>query len=158
MTNEEIEQIVHARTIQQQHLRMADEEPGCKYSTFRMLHGVKHVCQLAEPYLTDSDKVLRFRTDSMFTFEPGYLETLLKSSNYVAKKGDGFDWFAITTFGLFKQVWCFSDMEEYNRAVSRAWNPEGVVLGRVSVPIEYIDLEKVHCYIIRTFDRRQYYK
>lgn len=157
-TDSEVLSIVYARTIQQQELGLSDELPGCKISTYKMLYGVRKVCELADPYLSDSDKVIRVRTDSMFAFEPEYLATLLQSDEYVAKKGDGFDWFAITTFGVFKQAWCFANLDEYNDRVSRSWNPEDVVLGRVPIPIRYLDPTKVDCYILREGGRKHYYK
>ena len=156
-TTDEITRIVTARTIQQRQLGLSDDIPGCAFSTFKMFYGVQKVCELASPYLTDSDIVFRIRTDSVLKTTAGYIEDLAKSNSYVAKRGDGFDWFALTTFGTFKKVWCFKDHAEYNDNISNSWNPEDSVLRRISIPILYFDPTKVECYILREGGRKHYY-
>lgn len=156
-TADEITRIVTARTIQQAQLGLSDDIPGCKFSTFRMFYGVQQVCALASPYLTDSDIVFRIRTDSVLKTTAGYIEDLAKSNSYIAKRGDGFDWFAITTFDLFKKAWCFKDIFEYNECVSNSWNAEDIVFRRVPIPILYFDSTKVDCYILREGGRKHYY-
>lgn len=155
----EIATHVTGRTVQQRQLNLPDNTPGCKFSTYRMFYGVGCVCGLARPYLTDSDRVLRIRTDAILRFDPDYLQSLLTapSSTYIAKAGDGFDWFALTAFGTLLNTWSFSNMQEYNAWIEQCWNPEEAVRRRVPVPIQYIDNEKVDAYILRENGRKHYY-
>lgn len=158
-TNEEITSIVSSRTIQQTQLGLSDETAGCKFSTYRMFYGVQKVCELAQPYIQDTDRVIRIRTDSMFLFDPKYLSILLSSDlgSYITRSGDGFDWFAITSFSILKQVWCFKNIDEYNTSIAMSWNPENAVARRINVPIQYLDKSKVEYYILRENGRKHYY-
>lgn len=124
-----------------------------------MIYGVQCVCQLARPFLSDSDAVIRIRTDAIFEFDPEYLQSILTSppTTYLSKRGDGFDWFAFTTFGVLRRTWEFTNLNEYNIAVSNSWNPEDVIKRRVPIPIQYIDPTKVLTYILRENGRRHYY-
>lgn len=157
--NEDIANVVTQRTRQQRELGLSDETPGCKYALYKMLYGVETVCKFATPFIQNSDIVMRIRTDSMFLFSPGYVETLLSHANdsYIARKGDGFDWFCITTFAHLKRIWCFSSLNEYNNSVYNAWNPEDVIRRRVHIPIVYLDPSMSEYYIIRENGRKHYY-
>ena len=157
--NEDIANVVTERTRQQRELGLSDETPGCKYALYKMLYGVENVCKLATPYIEDTDIVMRIRTDSVFLFSPGYVETLLSHANnsYIARKGDGFDWFCITTFANLKRIWCFSSLKEYNNSVYKSWNPEEVIQRRVHIPIVYLDPSMSEYYIIRENGRKHYY-
>ncbi len=159
-TNREILQRVHARTIQQRQLNLSDDTPGCTFSLYKMMLGVQNVCSLAQPHIQDTDKVIRIRTDSVFLFDPAYLAGLLSSGDddYIAKKGDGFDWIAITSFANLKRTWCFQSSEEYNREVNLSWNPENLIARRIRVPVRFLDPEKVDMYILRENGRKHYYR
>lgn len=156
---DEIQRSVTQRTIQQTQLGLPDATPGCKISLYKMMYGVQCVCDLAKPHLKDSDKVIRIRTDSMFIFEPDYLAELLASEQdeYIAKKGDGFDWFAMTSFSNLKRTWCFETLQEYNKEVSLSWNPENLIARRVRVPVRFLEPSQVETYIIRENGRKHYY-
>ena len=158
-THEEIARIVTAKTIQQRQVGLADDKPCGRFPTFKMYVGVQNVCNLARPYLQDTDRVIRIRTDSMFQFDPEYLQSLLASNpaTYIAKRGDGFDWFAMTTFSILVKAWCFANIQEYNAAAYNAFNAEGIVQGRVPVPIQYLDPTQVDMYILRENGRKHYY-
>lgn len=153
----EITTHVTGQTIQQRQLGLSDNTPGCKFSTYKMFYGVGCVCELARPYLTENDTVIRIRTDSVLRFDPDYLQSLLTMPSYIAKAGDGFDWFAITTFGTLLKTWTFPNIQDYNAWISQSWNPEDAVRLRVPVPIQYIDKEKVETYILRENGRKHYY-
>jgi len=156
---EDIDRLVTERTRQQRELGLSDETPGCKYALYKMLRGVENVCKLASPYVQDSDIVMRIRTDSMFLFSPGYMDTLLPHAthSYIARKGDGFDWFCLTTFANMKRIWCFSSLHEYNNSVYRSFNPEDVIQRRVHIPIVYLDPSQSEYYILRENGRKHYY-
>ena len=122
------------------------------------MYGVQLVCSLAESYLSDGDRVLRIRTDSMLELDPAYLASILASPPaYLAKKGDGFDWFAFTTFGHLKQTWCFRDIQDFNRQLGLSWNPENLIARRVPVPVTFLDSTRVDAYILRENGRKHYY-
>lgn len=150
---------VHSRTIQQLELKLSDNTPGCALSLYKMMFGVQNVCALAQPHIRDTDKVVRIRTDSMFIFEPAYLAELLASGDddYIAKKGDGFDWIAITSFATLKKTWCFQDIKEYNQEVNLSWNPENLVARRIPVPVRFLDANRVDMYILRKNGYKHYY-
>lgn len=157
--NEDIDNIVTERTRQQRELGLSDETPGCKYAMYKMIYGVENLCKYASPYIQDSEIVMRIRTDSIFRFSPNYLQTILShaTNSYIARKGDGFDWFCITTFANMKRIWCFSSLKEYNVSAFMSWNPEDMIRRRVDIPIYYIDPSKVEYYILRENGRKHYY-
>lgn len=156
-TEQFIQKMVSARTRQQRALGTQLE--GWTYTIFKMIYGVQCVCDLARPHVNDTDIAIRIRTDSMFQFHPDYLQSLLANSSkaYIAKKGDGFDWFAITPYSVLRSVWYFSNIQEYNTTVERSWNAESIIQSRVPVPIEYLDPLKVDAYIIRENGRKHYF-
>jgi hypothetical protein len=158
-TDEEITYIVTERTQQQRSVGLPDNAPGSKYSIYKMIYGMETICKYASPYIQDSDIVMRIRTDSMFLFSQGYFDTLLPQSNhsYIARKGDGFDWFCLTTFANLKRIWCFTSIDEYNKCVYDAWNPEDLIRRRVHIPILFLDTSRVECYILRENGYKHYY-
>jgi hypothetical protein len=158
-TAAEILQRVTGRTRQQRELNLPDSLPGGIVSVYKMMLGVQNVCSLAAPYIRNTDKVIRIRTDSMFVFEPSYLTEMLAVSpdEYIAKKGDGFDWIAITSFSNLLKTWCFSSIAEYNREIELSWNPENLIARRVRVPVRFLDPSKVDMYIVRENGYKHYY-
>lgn len=157
-TDDEIRRAVPTTTRQHVELGLPDTTPGGRLSTYRMIYGVQSVCELASPFLKDTDRVLRIRTDSMLELDPAYRQLLLEAPPaYLAKKGDGFDWFAFTTFGLLKQTWCFRDLSHFTRELARAWNPEVLLRQRVPVAITYLDPTRTDAYILREGGRKHYY-
>lgn len=157
-TDDEIRRAVTTRTRQHAELNLPDTTPGGVLSIYRMLYGVQSVCSLAAPFLSNSDRVLRIRTDSIVEIDPAYLQSILESPPaYLAKKGDGFDWFALTTFGVLKQVWCFPDLQTFNRELARAWNPESLIARRVPCDVTYLDPTRTEAYILREGGRKHYY-
>lgn len=147
--------MVRTQTVQHRQLSLS---PRGILSTYKMMYGVQLVCLLAGPYLSDGDRVLRIRTDSMLELDPDYLASILESPPaYLAKKGDGFDWFAFTTFGQFKKTWCFRDLREFNRELGVSWNPEALITRRVQVPITFLDAARVDTYILRENGQKHYY-
>lgn len=158
-TEEDVCRVVTTRTIQQRQLNLSDTTPGCKISTYRMFYGVECVCKLATPYLQPDSKVIRIRTDSVFEFDPDYLTSLLTlpSNTYVTKDGDGFDFFALTTFKHLVTTWTFPNLNAYNQHIDSSWNPENAVRRRVPVPLHYLDPAKVKIYILRENKRKHYF-
>jgi hypothetical protein len=156
-TEEYIDSLVYAKTLQQREL--APQIDRWTYSIYKMIYGVQSVCEMIRPYVSDDDIVIRIRTDSMFEFQPEYLQSLLTgdTNRYIAKQNDGFDWFAITTFSTLWNTWYFSSIQEYNEAVNRAWNSEAVIISRVPVPIQHLDRKLVDMYIIRENGQKQYF-
>jgi len=152
-----IQKMIHARTRQQ--VKLGAELDGWTYNIYKMFYGVHCVCELARPYVEDTDIVIRIRTDSVFRFHPDYLRSLLANAGnaYITKKGDGLDWFALTTFDVLWRTWCFPSIEEYNETVARAWNAEDVVKLRIPVPIYHLDPGKVDMYILRENGRKHYF-
>jgi hypothetical protein len=126
---------------------------------YKMVYGVERVCALARPHISDDDLVLRTRTDSFFEFQPEYLQSLLSSPpQYLAKQGNGFDWFALASFGLFRQVWLFRDLNDYNKQVPLAYNPEALIQRKVPVPISYLDHSRVEMYVLKPNGVKMYWR
>lgn len=133
-----------------QHAYLPDTVAGGRLSMYRMVYGVRRVIEIARQYLSESDLVLRIRTDSFVEFDPVYLRSLLDSPpEYLAKRGNGFDWVAMTSFGMFQRVWLFQSLQQYNQEVSLAWNPEALIETRVPVPISYLDHDRVEMYVLK---------
>ncbi len=156
---EDVCRAITARTIQQRQLNLSDTTPGCKVSTYRMFYGVESVCKLAAPYLQPDSKVVRIRTDSMFEFDPEYLASLiaLPADTYVAQEGNGFDFFALTTFKHLLTTWIYPNLQVYNAHIYSSWNPEQAVYRRVPVQVHYLDATKVRIYILRENKRKHYF-
>ena len=158
-TEVEIDRVVHARTIQQRQL--GEELRGWTYAIYRMVYGVRMVCEFAKPYVNENDIVIRIRTDTPFVFESGYLDTIFRTieNDYwirPRKSGGGFDdWFAITRFHILQKTWTFQD---YNSSVARAWNAEDLIRRNLTYPLKHLDDSKIECYIIRLNGKRDYHK
>jgi hypothetical protein len=158
----DIARYVTARTKQQQQLQLADNVSCAKIPTYKMIYGVQKLCEYATPYISDEEKVIRIRTDSIFQFKADYLQELLSldGNQYVTKNGSGFDWFAITTFRNLKRVWVFESLNEYNQFVNECWNPEDIIKRRIirnTLPIILLENDRVDCYILRENGRKHYY-
>jgi hypothetical protein len=63
----------------------------------------------------------------------------------------------MTSFGLFRQVWLFRDLAEYNAAVQQSSGPEVLIEQRVPVPITHLDRDRVDIYIVRADLSKEYY-
>lgn len=140
------------------HVNLPDTTAGGRISMYRMIYGVERVCTLARPYLSDSDLIIRIRTDSFFKFEPDYLQELLSTPPaYLAKKGNGSDWFVMSSFELFRRVWLFRDLPEYHQNIVKVSGPELLLEARVPVPITRLDRTRVDMYIAEKDGRKRYY-
>jgi hypothetical protein len=156
-TGEEINEKVWARTRQYRELGLWDE--NWSWPIYRMIHGVGQLCGYAHSAIADSDIVVRVRTDHWFTFDPGYFQDLYREAiagAYVARQGQGFDWFCMTQFSILKAVWVFDSLEQYNREVDTAWNAEALLQERVRAPIVYYDTARVDEYIIRAHTNHRF--
>ena len=156
-TGEEINARVPARTIQCRELNLAEE--NWSWPMYRMIHGVGALCNFVRPFIADSDLIVRVRTDHWFDFEPGYFEDLYrqaKAGKYVAREGSGFDWFAITSFKIFRSMWIFDSLEQYNRQVEQAWNAEALLQRRVGVLVHHYDKKRVDEYLIRAHGNHRF--
>jgi hypothetical protein len=151
--------VIHGRTRQQRELNLSDNSPCAKVPTYKMIYGVHLLCEKASPYIRETEKVIRLRTDSIFQFNAEYLQSLLRmdGNQYITKAGSGFDWFALTTFQNLKKVWMFDSIDEYNKFVNDSWNPEDIIKRRIHVPIVLLDNALVDCYILRENGRKHYY-
>lgn len=157
-STEDIQRAVRVRTVQHEQLNLPDDTPGGKLALYKMIYGVQCVCLLASD-LTDTDRVVRIRTDSIVDIAPDYLPELLAlpPTTYITKRGDGLDWFALTTFATLKRTWMFPSLDAYTRAVETAWNPESLISRRIPTPIVYLDPTRVDTYILRDGGRKHYY-
>lgn len=156
-SNDEILRVVTGKTRQHRELNLPD---SWTIGSYKMFRGVQQVCDLARAFVADSDTVIRIRTDCIIQFEPEYLRELLTSNrdDYVAKHGDGFDWFAITRFSNLLHTWSLRTLDEYNREIEMAWNPEDLVRMRVPVPIRFLDPSRIDVYILREGGVKHYYE
>jgi hypothetical protein len=151
---------VTARTIQQQQL--GDQLESWTTSIYKMIHGVRMLCELVD--CDDEDVVIRIRTDSIFSFKPGHLQHLVDTvgNTYTARNrktsGCGVDdWFVITRFKHLRNVWTILD---YNQTISSSWNAEGIIHSQIqthAIPIRFFDTSVVDCYILRPNGFKHYY-
>jgi len=157
-----IRDTVWARTRQQR--EVGAELEGWTYSIYRMFHGVQSVCSFARPYCNDNDLTIRIRTDTIFAFDPSYIETICSQAktSYVVRNrkssGIGFDdWFAMATFKTIQSAWSLPD---YNAAVSMAWNAEDVLYQNIrakNISVSFLDDSRLECYIVRANRQRNYH-
>lgn len=159
-TDAEIDARVHARTIQQR--EAGDKLKHWVYSMYRMIHGVRTLCDAVVGRIRPDDIVIRIRTDTPFFFKNNYLNELLSSlgQEYIVRSrvSSNFefdDWFAITRFSILHETWSFND---YNASVTDAWNAEDMIRKNLRCPIRYLDKSRVHCYINRSNGRKEYHE
>ncbi len=151
-TGEEIARIGAAMTIQCKSMPELPREQWW-WGPYRMFYGVRKLCEYAADHVTDSDIVVRRRTDHYISFPPGYFQQLYSScernNSYVVRQETGVDWFCITSFKTFKDTWVFKTIDEYNNAVGNSFNIEACIQRRIPTHVEYYDKSLVDEYIIR---------
>jgi hypothetical protein len=158
-TEAEIDAKVHARTTQQR--EAGDVLKHWVYSMYRMVHGVRSLCDSLVGYLKPDDIVIRIRTDTPFYFTGTYLVDVLNNvgqeyivRNRISSAFEFDDWFAITRFSILRETWTF---EDYNASVNAAWNAEQLIRNNLRCPIRYLDKSRVHCYINRPNGKTEYH-
>jgi hypothetical protein len=135
------------------------------FPMFKMVLGIRLLIEYANTRIQPTDTVIRIRTDSMFLIEPSYLAGILKSvgdryyvRNRVTSGANFDDWFAITSFRVFKRVWYIPTLAEYNALIQSSWNIETLLKTRASEFMHYLDDTKIECYLRRANGDRNYHK
>lgn len=104
--------------------------------TFKMFVGVENIFKVAQ--CAPDDIVIRFRSDLLASFAPGYLQRLLHIGRYgyVTRKRQtsvvGFDdWFGIATYTNMRNVWCHhGGLPEFEENMNASHNAEDMVKRR----------------------------
>lgn len=158
-TKEEIDAIVTTKTRQQR--RMQPQLDGSTYTTYKMIYGVRTLCESVASTLSGDAIVMRIRTDTPFFFAPGALEREIArlENDYVIRwrKSDGpffDDWFALTRFRILQETWTFDD---YNASLDAAWNPEDLIHRNLRAPLRWFQQNDLECYILRPNGETNYH-
>jgi hypothetical protein len=124
---------------------------GFNSRTFKMFVGVENIFKVAD--CAPDDIVIRFRSDLLATFTPGYLEQFIEGGKYgyVTRKRVtslvGFDdWFAISTYTNMRNVWCHGSFQEFEDNMNASHNAEDMVKRRAEkhgLRILQIDEKKI---------------
>lgn len=135
--------------------------------TYRWLRSQTYACFYARWALmklfalgecSDTDTVIRIRSDTRLEFEPAYLQKLVKSpeSYHVypaAGRGVLFDdCFGISSYANMKKVWTYTSFDEHEQEVYESRNPEDFcqrAVLRNQIPVEFLDPTRVQFYIHR---------
>ena len=109
---------------------------GMTANTFKMFVGIENIFKVAQ--CPDDDIVIRFRSDLLAKFTPGFLQHFIEGGKYgyVTRRRVtslcGFDdWFAITTYANMRKVWCHGSLQEFEENMNSSQNPEDMVRRRV---------------------------
>lgn len=124
---------------------------GFNSRTFKMFVGIENIFKVAD--CAPDDIVIRFRSDLLATFTPGYLEQFIEGGKYgyVTRKRVtslvGFDdWFAISTYTNMRNVWCHGSFQEFEDNMNASHNAEDMVKRRAEkhgLRILQIDEKKI---------------
>jgi len=105
---------------------------GSTARTFKMFAGVENIFAVAQ--CAPDDIIIRTRSDLLANFSPGYLQELLEAGKhgYVTRRRTTSvimfdDWFAITTYSNMKNVWCYSNLAEFEENMNASHNAEDMV-------------------------------
>jgi hypothetical protein len=109
---------------------------GVTARTFKMFVGIENIFKVAQ--CAPDDIVIRFRSDLLANFAPGYLQQLIEagSNGYVTRKRktsvvEFDDWFAVTTYTNMRNVWChYGGIQDFEDNMNRSHNAEDMVKRR----------------------------
>jgi hypothetical protein len=138
---------------------------GVNARIYKMFSGIENIFTVAP--CSPDDIVIRFRSDMLANFTPGFLNKLLEAAKYgyvVRKRAetsvcDFDDCFAISTYKNMKNVWCFRTLGEFEDHMSHSHNAEHMVKRKVlqhSIPILYLDETKIDFCLLRAGDKKYY--
>lgn len=123
-----------------------------------MFVGIENIFRVAQ--CATDDIVIRFRSDLLAKFNPGYLQQLIEGGKhgYVTRRRKTSvinldDWFGITTYTNMKNVWCYRNLAEFEENMNASHNAEDMVKRRVEkhgLRLLQIDETKVDFAICRS--------
>jgi len=138
-----------------------NSQNGMTARTFKMFVGVENIFKVAQ--CAPNDIVIRFRSDLLAKFNPGYLQQLIEGGKhgYVTRRRKtsivGFDdWFGIATYTNMMNVWCHRGGFEEN--MNASYNAEDMVKRRAEkhgLQILQIDESKIDFALCRANNRRE---
>ena len=109
---------------------------GFNSRTFKMFVGVENIFKVAQ--CAPDDIVIRFRSDLLARFAPGYLQRLIDISKYgyvTRRRKTSYvgldDWFGVATYATMKNVWCHGSLQEFEENMNASHNAEDMVKRRV---------------------------
>ena len=124
----------HAKTFE---ARAYPNRPdGNTARTFKMFVGIENIFKVA--HCIYDDIVIRFRSDLLARFAPGYLQRLIDVSKYgyvTRRRKTSYvgldDWFGVATYAAMRNVWCHGSLQEFERNMNVSHNAEDMVKRRV---------------------------
>jgi len=135
---------------------------GTNARTFKMFAGIENIFKVAQ--CADDDIVIRFRSDLLAKFAPGYLQHFIEGGKhgYVTRRRFTSlcafdDWFGITTYANMKKVWCHGSLQEFEENMNASHNPEDMVKRRVEkhgLRVLQIDERRIDFAICRSLNGR----
>ena len=135
---------------------------GITSRILKMFIGVENIFKVAQ--CAPNDTVIRFRSDLLANFAPGYLEQMIGVSKrgYVTRRRRtsvvGFDdWFGISSYANMRNVWCHGGLPEFEENMNASYNAEDMVKRRVEkhgLRLLQIDETKVDFAICRSLNDR----
>jgi hypothetical protein len=126
------------------------------YGCFYVRWALMKLFELGE--CSDTDTVIRIRSDTRLDFEPAYLQELVKiTDKYHVFPADGRgvvfdDCFGISSYANMKKVWTYTSFEQYEQNVSEAMNGEDLckrAVERNQIPVQFLDPKRVRFYVHR---------
>ncbi len=136
---------------------------GSTARTFKMFVGIENIFKIAQ--CAPDDIVIRFRSDLLANFGPGYLSQLIEGGKhgYITRRRktsdiDFDDWFAIATYTNMRNVWCHhGGLPEFEENMNASYNAEDMVKRRVEkhgLRVLQIDEKKIDFALCRANNGR----
>ena len=109
---------------------------GFNSRTFKMFVGVENIFKVAQ--CAPDDIVIRFRSDLLANFSPGYLQQLIEGGKhgYVTRRRktslvDFDDWFAVAKYSDMRNVWChYGGLQDFEENMNNSHTAEDMVKRR----------------------------
>ena len=129
-----------------------------------MFVGIEKIFKVAQ--CAHDDIVIRFRSDLLANFNPGYLQQLIEGGKhgYVTRRRktsvvDFDDWFGIATYNNMMNVWCHrGGLPEFEENMNASHNAEDMVKRRAEkhgLRILQIDEKKIDFALCRVNNGRE---
>lgn len=112
---------------------------------YKMFYGVRKIIDSIN--IDDNDIIIRIRTDIQLNQIKEFPLNIIPNHYYFCPRrsgGNSCDYFGICDFNTFKRMWYYKDDNTYNKAISKSWCAETVLLDNARTNI--VNLVDINSY------------